>query len=259
MKVTDKNNIKNHSIELSETELKLEQYRKEYNTLKQEKEALIKAQEELKELLEDENVQRYIELADLVDLEYKPEDDYKLAEKAYSISKNNDTNKIMVYMGSYIWNRDAEITYEDNPNATYKAYMDLESLDAYNITLDKVEEFEKNHITIYNPVDMPISHEYSRNFFKIRRWYLMELISKTPYEVINLLKKLVKFEQTKVLTSSDYSQIHLNAENPITVENFDPETFVLIYPANGYVEKYCLSNDQQKLVKLCRTLKNEDK
>ena len=38
----------------------LDAYRKEYHTLKQEKEALIKAQEELKELLKDENVQREI-------------------------------------------------------------------------------------------------------------------------------------------------------------------------------------------------------
>jgi len=239
-----------------------EKYRKEYHTLKQEKEALIKAQKELKEILKDENVQRYIELADLVDLDYKPEEDYRLAEKAYGISKNNDTNKIMVYMGTFIWDRvekEEYLTFDNDPDATYKAYMDLESLEAHNIALDKVSEFEQNYTTIYSPSKMFSSSDYSRNFFKIRHWYLMELITKTYAEVINTLKKLINSKhQDLLLQERKYSEIHLYPETPTFDENFNPETFTYIYPANGYIEKYCLTEEQQKLVKLCRTLKNED-
>lgn len=192
----------------------LEQFRKEYETLKRENEALLEARDELRKLLETEEVKRYIELSDIVEENYEAPSDESLATKVYSnISyskiKEENSNNILIYMGSYLFEK---LTYDSDPDADYKAYMDLETMRAYNIPLENVKTFENAHTIIYIPVTYPNHQEFSRNFFALRNWFLLEILRRPQADVINTITTLkeLKFIDSYI-TEKRYSDIHLKS------------------------------------------------
>lgn len=236
------------------TELELSQFRNQFNFLKQEKDILIKEHDELHELLKDEKVQRYIEL---INNNYDIPTDEDLAERAFS----NDviSNNIMVYMGTYIYDfGDDCLTYDNDPKGTYKAYIDLETRDAYNILIDDCEEFETRNLAIYIPVSSISSHEYTKNYFMLRKWYLLQLLSNHQEIVIDQLKKLneIKYKRLYLATHNNPT-IELNVNTPSSKNDFDVESFVSIFPENGFIEKFCLTDEERKLVRIHR--KNNSK
>lgn len=94
----------------------------------------------------------------MVDRDYEAPSSKEMIVAAYqnadiSGMKNQDSNHIMVYVGSYL--RDSDMYHDndtitqDDSKASYKAYLDLETQEAYHIAIEEVAEFEKEHLTIF--------------------------------------------------------------------------------------------------------------
>ena len=134
----------------------LTKLREEYDKIKKGKETLLSYKKELEELSQDEKVKQFLELSEKVD---------------------------MVYMGSYIkdstkGDNDREITYERNPDTSYKVYMDLETTEEYQIDKDKCLDFE---------------NEYYKKYCELQKWFRMKLIHRLESDVISELQE--KYER----------------------------------------------------------------
>ena len=125
--------------------------REEYKNMVKETNQLLSYKKELMSLEQDENVKRYLELLELVDRDYEAPSSEKMIATTYLNAKiqDSDSNHIMVYVGTY--HRDTDM-YQDNDTitqddskASYKAYLDLETQEAYHIAIEEVAEFEKEH------------------------------------------------------------------------------------------------------------------
>lgn len=231
------------------TELELSEFRGRFNILKKERDYLIEEHKELKELLKDEKVQRYIEL---IKNSYDIKNDEQLAEKAFETDVSS--NHIMVYMGTYIYEvPDKYLTYDNDPDAMYKSYMDLETEKVYSILIDECKNFEERNIVIYIPVSICTANEYSENYFTLRRWFLLQLVNNHQEIVIGQLRKLndIKYKNLYLATHK-YPEIELSVRKPATIKNFDVESFVENYPENGFIENFCLSEEERRLVRLYR-------
>lgn len=133
--------------------------REEYKNMVKETNQLLSYKKELMSLEQDENVKRYLELLELVDRDYEAPSIEKMIAAAYLNAniENSDSNHIMVYVGSYL--RDSDMYHDndtitqDDSKASYKAYLDLETQEAYHIAIEEVAESEQEHLTIYLPVE----------------------------------------------------------------------------------------------------------
>jgi len=242
------------------TEFELIEYRKKYTKLKNEQNMLKEAQDELKKLMETKEVRRYLELLDIVDLTFEEEKDEKLIDKSFS--KQIQSNHIMIYMGSYVYNtvlneNNDYLTYDEDREVSYKAYMDLETMQAYNILLDDCEEFEEMNLTIYIPVKEYTSHEYTKNYFDIRNWFLKQLIVKEQDEVIEDLKKIKDDKYKTLFMASHTYKFRSIAKKMGMVDELDIEDFINNHSEGGFVEKFCLTEDEQRRVRTYR--KNNQK
>ena len=106
------------------------------------KELMSLEQDENVKLEQDENVKRYLELLELVDRDYETPSSEKMIAAAYLNAniENSDSNHIMVYVGTYHRDtdmyRDNDTIIQDDSKASYKAYLDLETQEAYNIAIE---------------------------------------------------------------------------------------------------------------------------
>jgi len=231
------------------TELELSQFRLRFNILKQERDLLVEEHKELKELLKDEKVQRYIEL---MQINYDIHNDEELAEKAFNSEVTS--NNIMVYMGTYIYDvANDYLTYDDDPEGMYKSYMDLETEQVYSILVDECKKFEERNTVIYIPVSICTANEYSKNYLTLKKWFLLELTMKHQEIVIGELKKLneVKYKNLYLATHK-YPEVVLDRKEKGSLYTFDVDTFIKTYPENGFIENFCLTDEERKLVRLSR-------
>lgn len=94
-----------------------------------------------------------------------------------------DSNKIMVYCGSYIVEKihpnlvKEYLTYDDNLNATYKLYIDIETHDMYKVSLDKTIEFEEKYIVIKRKTKYNNYQDYDKIYEKVRNEFFSEIIN----------------------------------------------------------------------------------
>ena len=111
-----------------------------------------------------------------------PEKAAKKLSREIVINKE-DSNQILMYYGSYKVKTYSTgitreyLTYEDDPRATYKLYMDIETFETYKVDIDKTYEFEKKFPIVKVPVVYNNYQEYARNFEKTRNKFLLEVIT----------------------------------------------------------------------------------
>lgn len=148
--------------------------REEYKNMVKETNQLLSYKKELMSLEQDANVKRYLELLELVDRDYEIPSSEKMIAAAYLNAniENSDSNHIMVYVGTYHRDtdmyRDNDTIIQDDSKASYKAYLDLETQEAYNIAIEEVAEFEQEHLTIYLPVEGFSQNDYMEKYFELQ-------------------------------------------------------------------------------------------
>ena len=118
-----------------------------------------------------------------------------------SIEKEFFSNHIMIYMGSYIMDRNTGfndyLTYDNDPKANYKKYMDLETSKNYSIEIDRCSEFEDVFTVLYFVVKSTTEHEYRHAFFTLQNYFKSQILTRTQEDVIDDLKILYKKSKTK--------------------------------------------------------------
>lgn len=237
-------------------ETTLREIRVKYNRIKKEKETLISYRNELLELANDEKVKRFFELSRLVDRDYVGPSEEAMIMKAYQgvpeafEEKTINSNHIMIFMGSYIKNGSGEqkndyITYERNPDTSYRLYIDLETTECYNIDKDKCLEFETEYLTLYLPISEYTAEEYYKKYIELQKWFRTQLIHRSQYDVIKGLQKKYERKSKKI-----YSYFHRIDK----IANMSIEDYVKMYPAYGL--NYCLSKEEAMRVELYRKQKS---
>lgn len=155
--------------------LKQEKIKNENHNLKVEK---------IKELENDPKVREYLNLTESKHSSLKPIEltDERIVSSFYrsylSEIKENETNGIYVYVGTYSYSKEANIVHDSDervnysdPNANYRIYFDIEQLCSQNIPISECEQFEKNHIVI-NPKTYLKEQEY----YKIQKQFFIKAV-----------------------------------------------------------------------------------
>jgi len=232
----------------------LTEVRNEYKRIKKENETLIFYKKELEELKKDEKGKRFLELSELVDTNYTGLSEEAMILRAYqgvpSSFKEHaiHSNFIMVFMGSYIeksserQNNDY-MTYERDPDTSYKSYMDLETMKWYNIDKDKCLEFETEYLTVYLPISEYTLEEYYKKYIELQKWFRMQLIYRSQSDIIKELQE--KYERKYKKIYPYFHRINTIADLPI-------EEYVKKHPVDGFIENCCLSSEEYMRVKLYR-------
>ena len=231
----------------------LNEVRSEYNRIKNERDALLSYKNELADLIKDEKVHRFLELSELVDKDYVGPSEETMVMRAYqavpgAVSEQTiNSNHIMVYMGSFIKNRSEKqydyMTYERDPDTSYKAYMDLETTKWYNIDKDKCLDFETEYLTLYLPVSEYTAEEYYKRYIELQKWFRAQLIHRSQSDVIKELQE--KYERK-------YKNLYPYFQRIDTIVNLPIEEYVRKHPKEGFIENYCLTNEEHMRVKLYR-------
>lgn len=177
--------------------------------------------------------------------------------------ENSDSNHIMVYVGSYL--RDSDMYHDndtiiqDDSKASYKAYLDLETQEAYHIAIEEVAEFEKEHLTIYLPVEGVSQNDYMRKYFELQTWFRKQLMTHSQKEVIGKLQENMNIKYQKLSSVCQNNQaLQLQVGKPARPVSFDVDQFVTTHPENGFLEEFCLSPENRAKVKQYRNKHSEN-
>ena len=239
--------------------------REEYKNMVKETNQLLSYKKELMSLEQDENVKRYLELLELVDRDYEAPSIEKMIAAAYLNAniENSDSNHIMVYVGSYL--RDSDMYHDndtitqDDSKASYKAYLDLETQEAYHIAMDKIEEFEKEYLTIYLPVEGHSQNDYTRKYFELQTWFRKQLMTHSQQEVIEKLQENMDIKYQKLSSVCQNNPVlQLQVGKPAKSVSFDVEHFAATHPEAGFLEEFCLSPENRAKVKQYRKEHSEN-
>ena len=239
--------------------------REEYKNMVKETNQLLSYKKELMSLEQDENVKRYLELLELVDRDYEAPSIEKMIAAAYLNAniENSDSNHIMVYVGSYL--RDSDMYHDndtitqDDSKASYKAYLDLETQEAYHIAIEEVAEFEQEHLTIYLPVEGHSQNDYTRKYFELQTWFRKQLMTHSQQEVIEKLQENMDIKYQKLSSACQNNPtLQLQVGKPAKPVSFDVDQFVTTYPEAGFLEEFCLSPENRAKVKQYRKEHSEN-
>ena len=239
--------------------------REEYKNMVKETNQLLSYKKELMSLEQDANVKRYLELLELVDRDYEIPSSEKMIAAAYLNAniENSDSNHIMVYVGTYHRDtdmyRDNDTIIQDDSKASYKAYLDLETQEAYNIAIEEVAEFEQEHLTIYLPVEGFSQNDYMEKYFELQAWFRKQLMTRSQKEVIGKLQENMDIKYQKLSSACQNNQaLQLEVGKPAKPVSFDVEHFVTTHPENGFLEEFCLSHENKAKVKQYRNKHSEN-
>lgn len=124
----------------------------------------------------------------------KEKDAIKVAASKTKIAEEN-SNRLFVYVGSYkvekfVTGAKEIPTYDGDPKAKYKRYIDVETETRYNINMDEVEAFESNpeNNIIYREVKMINYLLLHQNFLDVKQQFFEGILSEPQDKVV---KKLV--------------------------------------------------------------------
>lgn len=243
----------------------LAKVREEYKNMVKETNQLLSYKKELMSLEQDENVKRYLELLELVDRDYETPSSEKMIAAAYLNAniENSDSNHIMVYVGTYHRDtdmyRDNDTIIQDDSKASYKAYLDLETQEAYNIAIEKVREFEQEHLTIYFSVEGFSQNDYIKKYFELQTWFRKQLMTRSQKEVIEELQENmdIKYQKLSSICQGNPT-LQLQVGKPARPVSFDVDQFVTTHPENGFLEEFCLSPENRAKVKQYRNKHSEN-
>lgn len=160
----------------------LNKIKNDYLKLKEEREKLSKLSVELDELMQKEDVIRYLrvlEELENIDSDLQSKTDKDLINKAYSrnSSSNKKTNEIYLCLGTFISSTESDIEHGsndirvryDDPRAEYRTYIDIENeFNCVNISIKDCSQFEKMHKIIYPKNFLFAMQEY----YKIREEFI---------------------------------------------------------------------------------------
>ena len=243
----------------------LAKVREEYKNMVKETNQLLSYKRELMSLEQDENVKRYLELLELVDRDYEAPSIEKMIASAYLNAniENSDSNHIMVYVGTYHRDtdmyRDNDTIIQDDSKASYKAYLDLETQAAYNIAIEKVREFEQEHLTIYLPVEGFSQNDYMKKYFELQTWFRKQLMTRSQKEVIGKLQESMNIKYQKLSSICQGNPtLQLQVGKPARPASFDVEHFAATHPEDGFLEEFCLSPENRAKVKQYRKEHSEN-
>ena len=123
------------------------------------------------------------------------EDIYSIMDKCIlNTSINSETsNKIMVCLGAYKDTKDKFatkeiLTYDDNYDASYKKYIDLETNEVYKVPLNKVGQFETEYHIEYLPINIYNIQEYNKKLKDLRTKFFNSLLYNSQEETVLKLK-----------------------------------------------------------------------
>lgn len=239
--------------------------REEYKNMVKETNQLLSYKKELMSLEQDENVKRYLELLELVDRDYEAPSSDEMIAAAYLNAniENSDSNHIMVYVGSYL--RDSDMYHDndtitqDDSKASYKAYLDLETQEAYHIAIEEVAEFEQEHLTIYLPVEGHSQNDYTRKYFELQTWFRKQLMTHSQQEVIEKLQENMDIKYQKLSSVCQNNPVlQLQVGKPAKSVSFDVEHFAATHPEDGFLEEFGLSPENRAKVKQYRKEHSEN-
>ena len=101
----------------------------------------------------------------------------------YGINRK-DTNKIFVRGGTFIIDEEDELTFDEDPQANYRYYHDLEQFYSVNIPIQECPKFEKENYVI---------NDKTCDYYKLRKEFIIDVLH-NGQEIAknNMIKKYVK-------------------------------------------------------------------
>lgn len=151
---------------------------KKYKKIKKEKQFYLGQKEQLEKLRNDPNVQEYIKISKYLEKHNDKEYDEKLIiSKTFGhiAEMTKDSNNILVFLGFKDEKDNATI---DLKKVDYASFMDLETMEPYNIPFEQYDYFCKDKKIVYfdDPWIYHASGYYMSNFFRIRNEYFKNII-----------------------------------------------------------------------------------
>lgn len=105
--------------------------------------------------------------------------------------KRENSNNIVVYEGTY--NKDKfglSITFEDDLNASFKQFRDIETGELYFVPLNKIDTFSKEHIIINCNVNIVNIDAYDKSYDDTRESFFKGILEESQDKVIlKLIRK----------------------------------------------------------------------
>ena len=103
--------------------------------------------------------------------------------------KEENSNKLLVYVGTYKVDKYVTkavelLTYENDPKAKYKRYIDVETGKSINVNMDSVQEFEETHKIIYREVVMENIMLHYQNYQDVRDEFFEDVITEPQDKVV---------------------------------------------------------------------------
>ena len=103
--------------------------------------------------------------------------------------KEENSNKLLVYVGTYKVDKYVTkavelLTYENDPKAKYKRYIDVETGKSINVNMDSVQEFEETHKIIYKEVVMENIMLHYQNYQDVRDEFFEDVITEPQDKVV---------------------------------------------------------------------------
>ena len=103
--------------------------------------------------------------------------------------KEENSNKLLVYVGTYKVDKYVTkavelLTYENDPKAKYKRYLDVETGKSINVNMDSVQEFEETHKVIYKEVVMENIMLHYQNYQDVRDEFFEDVITEPQDKVV---------------------------------------------------------------------------
>ncbi len=103
--------------------------------------------------------------------------------------KEKNSNKLLVYVGTYKVDKFVTkavelLTYENDPKAKYKRYIDVETGKSINVNMDSVKSFEETHNVIYREVVMENIMLHYQNYQDVRDEFFEGILSEPQDKVV---------------------------------------------------------------------------
>ena len=104
--------------------------------------------------------------------------------------KEENSNKIVVYTGTYRRDKRAIfITHANDPKASFKQYVDIETGLIYQIPIVETKEFEEEHKVIYEEPSLENVQLYDRKYDEIRVDFFRSVLREPQEKVVLKLTK----------------------------------------------------------------------
>lgn len=112
----------------------------------------------------------------------------RVASSKTKIEEEN-SNKLLVYVGTYKVDKYVTkavelLTYENDPKAKYKRYIDVETGKSINVNMDSVQEFEETHKVIYREVVVENIMLHYQNYQDVRDEFFEDVITEPQDKVV---------------------------------------------------------------------------